>query len=110
MAPAEQLAEQPERQRQVSWESVKLNLDLQGTAFALNLKKVHGIPCTIYERNEGVDPEGVNIALAPNAVSVLQHIGVYHTLRAQGCTYERLAVSNSRGQEIGSLAHGSERY
>jgi 2-polyprenyl-6-methoxyphenol hydroxylase-like FAD-dependent oxidoreductase len=52
----------------------------------------------------------VNIALAPNAVRVLQRMGVYHTLRAQGCTYEKLAVSNSCGKELGSLLHGSERY
>lgn len=57
-----------------------------------------------------MEERGVNIALAPNTVRVLQYIGVYHTLRAQGCTYEKLAVSNSRGQELGSLLHGSEKY
>lgn len=74
------------------------------------MKKLHGISCTVYERQAGVEERGVNIALAPNAVRVLQHIGVYHTLRAQGCTYEKLAVSNSRGQELGSLLHGSEKH
>ena len=52
----------------------------------------------------------MNIALAPNAVKVLQHISVYHALRAQGCTYEKLALSNSRGQELGSLFHRSEKH
>jgi 2-polyprenyl-6-methoxyphenol hydroxylase-like FAD-dependent oxidoreductase len=66
--------------------------------------------CTIYERQTGVEERGVNIALAPNAIRVLQHIGVYHILREHGCTYETLAVSNSRGQELGSLLHGSEKY
>ena len=77
---------------------------------ALNLKKLHGISCTVYERNEIVEIRGVNIALGPNAVRVLQHIGVYHTLRAQGCTYEKLAVSNARGQELGNFFNGSEEY
>jgi 2-polyprenyl-6-methoxyphenol hydroxylase-like FAD-dependent oxidoreductase len=57
-----------------------------------------------------VEERGVHIALAPNAVRVLQHIGVYHPLRAQGCTYEKRAVSNCRGQELGSLLHGSEKH
>src|SRR5271156_5889075 len=52
----------------------------------------------------------MNIALAPNAVKVLQHISVYHALRAQGCPYEKLALSNSRGQELGSLFHRSEKH
>jgi 2-polyprenyl-6-methoxyphenol hydroxylase-like FAD-dependent oxidoreductase len=82
----------------------------QGLALALNLKKLHGMSCTIYERQTGVEERGVNIALAPNAIRVLQHIGVYHILREHGCTYETLAVSNSRGQELGSLLHGSEKY
>jgi 2-polyprenyl-6-methoxyphenol hydroxylase-like FAD-dependent oxidoreductase len=91
-------------------ENVNLGRDWQGLALALNLRKLHGISCIIYERQTGVEERGVNIALAPNAIRVLQHIGVYHTLRAEGCTYEKLAVSNSHGQEIGSLLHGSERY
>lgn len=66
--------------------------------------------CTIYGRRARVEERGVNIALEPNAVRALQHMGVYNTLRAQGCTYEKLAVSHSRGQELGSVLHGSEKH
>jgi hypothetical protein len=52
----------------------------------------------------------VNIALAPNAVKVLQHISVYHALRALGRTYEKLSLSNSRGQGLGSLFHRSKKH
>jgi 2-polyprenyl-6-methoxyphenol hydroxylase-like FAD-dependent oxidoreductase len=41
---------------------------------------------------------------------MLQHINVYHALRAHGCIYEKLAASNSRGQELGSLFHTSEKH
>ena len=57
-----------------------------------------------------METRGVNIALGPNAVRVLQHIGVYHTLRAQGCSYEKLTISNARGQVLGSFFNGSEKY
>ena len=52
----------------------------------------------------------MHTALAPNAVKVLQHINVYHTLHTQGCTYEKLALSNLWGQELGSLFHRSEKH
>jgi 2-polyprenyl-6-methoxyphenol hydroxylase-like FAD-dependent oxidoreductase len=52
----------------------------------------------------------VNNALASNAVKVFQHISVYHALRAQGRTYEKLALPNSRRQELGSLFHRSEKH
>ena len=74
------------------------------------LKKLHGISCAIYERNPSVEIRGVNIALGPNAVKVLQHIGVYHTLRVQGYSYETLTVSNASGQTLGTVLNGSEKH
>ena len=52
----------------------------------------------------------MNIALAPNAVRVLQHVGVYHKLRDEGCSYEQLAILNAHGQQLGRLLNGSEKY
>jgi 2-polyprenyl-6-methoxyphenol hydroxylase-like FAD-dependent oxidoreductase len=51
----------------------------------------------------------VNIALAPNAVRVLQHIGVLHELRDLGYNYEQLAVTNAHGQQLGLMYNGSAK-
>lgn len=52
----------------------------------------------------------MNIALAPNAVRVLQHIGVYDDLRAEGFSYEQLQISNAKSQRLGRLWHGSRKH
>jgi 2-polyprenyl-6-methoxyphenol hydroxylase-like FAD-dependent oxidoreductase len=51
----------------------------------------------------------VNIALAPNAVRVLQHIGVLRELRDLGYNYEQLAVTNAHGQQLGLMYNGSAK-
>ncbi|KAK5988270.1 FAD-dependent urate hydroxylase-like protein [Cladobotryum mycophilum] len=63
---------------------------ISGPALALSLKKHHGIISTIYELQPDGDERGVNIALAANAVRVLQHLGVYHELYKDGFSYEEL--------------------
>ena len=82
----------------------------QGPALALSLKKHHNIMSTIYELCPAGDERGVNIALAPNGVRVLQHIGVYDELRAQGFSYEQLQISNAQSQPLGRLWHGSRKH
>lgn len=51
----------------------------------------------------------MNIALAPNAVRVLQHVGVYDTLRAQGYSYEELLVTNSQSKYLAKFWQGSKK-
>ena len=70
---------------------------------------MHGISCTIYELRPGPDDRGTNIALTPNALRVLQHVGVYDTLRRQGYNYEELALSNGYGQQLANFLNGSEK-
>jgi len=65
---------------------------------------------TIYELRPAGDERGVNIALAPNGVRVLQHIGVYDELRTQGFSYEQLQISNAHSQPLGRLWHGSRKH
>ncbi|KAF2093863.1 FAD/NAD(P)-binding domain-containing protein [Rhizodiscina lignyota] len=75
------------------------------------LAKFHGISSTIYELRPPGDSRGLNIALAPNAVRVLQHIGVLHELRAMGHSFERMNVTSARtGRSIGGFLMGSELH
>ena len=83
---------------------------MQGPALALSLKKHHGISSTIYELQPKYDERGVNITLAPNAVRVLQHVGVYDVVRTQGYSYEDLHLSNARSQTLGKLLQGSPKH
>lgn len=54
---------------------------------------------------------GVNIALAPNALRVLQHIGVLDELRTLGYSYEEMAITSARtGNQIGWFYNGSQRH
>jgi 2-polyprenyl-6-methoxyphenol hydroxylase-like FAD-dependent oxidoreductase len=47
--------------------------------------------------------------LAPNALRVLDHIGIYDRLRVQGYNYEELAFTNGSGVELGRLLNGSQK-
>ncbi|PMD45776.1 FAD/NAD(P)-binding domain-containing protein [Hyaloscypha variabilis F] len=84
---------------------------LAGPALALCLKKQHGIMSTVYESRSEDDEGGVNIALAPNALRVMQHIGVYDELRTIGYSYEEMSMTSARtGQQLGSFFNGSEQH
>ncbi|KKP00432.1 hypothetical protein THAR02_07462 [Trichoderma harzianum] len=83
---------------------------ITGPALALSLKKHHGISSTVYELQPKYDVRGVNITLAPNAVRVLQHVGVYDIVRTQGYSYENLHMSNARSQALGTLLQGSPKH
>ena len=78
---------------------------------ALCLKKLHGINSTIYELRPEEDNSGVNIALAPNALRVLQHVGVLDDLRTLGHSFEQLAITTARnGKQIGYFLNGSQKH
>ncbi|RFU74044.1 kynurenine 3-monooxygenase [Trichoderma arundinaceum] len=79
---------------------------ISGPALALSLKKHHGITSTIYELQPDRDERGVNIALAPNAVRVLQHLGVYHEVYEDGFSYEELSISNAKSQYLATVMQG----
>lgn len=72
------------------------------------LKKQHGINCTIYELRDEPDERGNNLALSPNAIRVLQHIGVYDALRLQGYNFEEVSLNNGYGQQLAKFFNGSQ--
>ncbi|KIX01300.1 uncharacterized protein Z518_09025 [Rhinocladiella mackenziei CBS 650.93] len=82
---------------------------LGGPALALELLKVPGITCTIYElRPEGYE-QGQHISLAPNAMRIMKHIGVIEKLNAIGHTYEALHLCNAKGARIATFHNGHEK-
>ena len=69
----------------------------------------HGVSSAIYEvRPQGYESGG-NIALAPNAARVLDHVGVYGRLRNQGFNYEEIAFENGAGEVLGTFLNGSQK-
>ncbi|KAF4956886.1 hypothetical protein FGADI_3489 [Fusarium gaditjirri] len=81
---------------------------LAGPVLALALHK-HGISSSIYELRSAEYSSGGNIALAPNAARVLDHIGVYSLLRTQGFNYEEISFENGSGTVLGKFLNGSQR-
>ncbi|MCJ1394007.1 hypothetical protein MMC18_006884 [Xylographa bjoerkii] len=79
-----------------------------GPVLALCLKK-HGITSAIYDVRDQEYKHGGNVALAPNAQRVLDHIGIYDTLRNSGCNYEELYFTNSAGTVLGKFLNGSQK-
>ncbi|GAM38855.1 salicylate hydroxylase [Talaromyces pinophilus] len=79
---------------------------LGGLVLALNLHK-RNISTAIYESRSEDDIHGGSIALAPNALRILDRIGAYEALRVRGFIYERIYFANGSGQEMGYVFHGS---
>ena len=63
----------------------------------------------MYEVRPDADERGTNVSLTPNALRVMQHVGVYDTIRQQGYSYEDLTLYNDHGQQLATFFHGSEQ-
>ncbi|EWG44915.1 hypothetical protein FVEG_05878 [Fusarium verticillioides 7600] len=83
--------------------------DSQGPVLALALHK-HEISSTIYELRPKAYRSGGNIAIAPNAARVLDHIGVYGQLCTQGFNYEEISFENGSGKVLGKFLNGSQKH
>ena len=81
---------------------------MAGPVVALFLKK-HNISSVLYELRDPGTQQGGNIALAPNALRVLDHAGVYDRIRLQGYNYEQVAFTNTSGHVLGHLLNGSQK-
>lgn len=79
-----------------------------GMAVALCLQS-RGIDPTIFELRDESYTSGGNIALAPNALRVLDHIGAFEMIRMQGFNYEELSFINGSGVTLGSFLNGSQK-
>lgn len=86
---------------------VILGCGFAGPTLALILKQ-RGISSTIYEVRPESYTQGGNIALAPNALRVLDHVGLYEQIRTQGFNYSELNFDNSEGVCLGTFLNGSK--
>jgi hypothetical protein len=81
----------------------------QGPGLALALKQ-HNIACKVFELRDKGALDGGFVALAPNALRVLEHIGVYDRIAKQGWNYEELQFLSSRNlSRIGTVLNGSQQ-
>jgi 2-polyprenyl-6-methoxyphenol hydroxylase-like FAD-dependent oxidoreductase len=73
---------------------------------ALSLHK-RNISTAIFEARPESYVQGGNIALAPNALRVLDRLGAYEALRTSGFNYEELTFASRSGAELGRFRNGS---
>lgn len=84
------------------------NIRKQGLVLALLLKE-ENIISRIYEARPESYIRGGNIALAPNALRVLDHCGIYKNIQPWGHNYEKVAFCNGAGKKLGDFLNGSEK-
>ncbi|PGH02629.1 hypothetical protein GX51_04512 [Blastomyces parvus] len=81
---------------------------LSGLSLALALQKVN-IPCTVYEARAESYEAGGGITLSPNALRILDKLGVYERVRDKGHHFDTLAFSDGDGVIKDIYYFGSER-
>lgn len=82
---------------------------LAGPVLALALHQ-HNISCKIFELRDQAASDGGFVALAPNALRVLDRVGVYDRISKQGWNYEELQMLSSRNlSRIGTVLNGSQQ-
>ncbi|KAK5947297.1 hypothetical protein PMZ80_001447 [Knufia obscura] len=81
---------------------------LAGLTIALFLRK-QMVPCEVYELRDENFRKGGDIALTPNALRVLDHVGVYGRVRTQGWNYDTVRMINVAGKHLGSHTWGGQR-
>ncbi|KAK6366845.1 hypothetical protein LTS17_010396 [Exophiala oligosperma] len=77
----------------------------QGLTLALFLRK-QDVPCVVYELRDEEFRKGGDIALSPNALRVLDHVGIYGRVRTQGWNYDTVRMINVAGKYLGSHTWG----
>lgn len=93
----------------MTFEVAIIGAGLGGPALALEILGIPGVTCTIYEvRPEGYE-QGQHISLAPNALRVMDHIGVLKKLEAIGNTYEQLHFRNAHGARLATVYVGEKK-
>jgi len=81
---------------------------LGGLALALFMHQA-GIHPTIFEGRSRTAADGGYLALAPNALAVLDDLGLYHDLLPKGFAYEELTFLSARNcSRIGAVLNGSQ--
>ncbi|MCJ1248104.1 hypothetical protein MMC30_005319 [Trapelia coarctata] len=77
-------------------------------SLAIALHKV-SIPCTVYESRSKPFNLGGGIMLSPNALGVLDSLGVYERIRNQGFNFDVCEFKNANGETTDTYYFGSEK-
>ncbi|TQS32836.1 hypothetical protein Golomagni_06837 [Golovinomyces magnicellulatus] len=81
---------------------------LAGCTLALSLQQA-GITPTIYESRDDNYDQGGGVMLSPNALRVLDHVGVYQKLKDSSLQFEVLTFTNVDGEKVDEYYFGSEK-
>ncbi|TVY25854.1 FAD-dependent urate hydroxylase [Lachnellula hyalina] len=83
---------------------------LSGLSLALALHQ-QNIPCTIYESRPASLNIGGAVMLSPNALKILDALGIYERVRDKGYNFETLEYKNGSGELLEVYEFGSkEKY
>ena len=80
---------------------------LSGLTLALALYQ-HSIPCTIYEARSAPLNIGGAIMLSPNALRILDLLGVYERIRHEGYEFDKLYFRSPANQPLDEYEFGGE--
>ncbi len=81
---------------------------MKGLSLALALYQV-SIPCIVYESQSESYNLGGGITLSPNALGVLDSLGVYERVRNMGFHFDTLEFKNEDGRTTNVYYFGSEK-
>ncbi|MCJ1416418.1 hypothetical protein MMC32_002753 [Xylographa parallela] len=82
---------------------------LSGLGLAIALHNV-SIPCIVYELRPKSFNLGGGVMLSPNALRVLDDLGVYPRIRDKGFNFETLEFTNEAGEKTDTYYFGSEKF
>ncbi|KAI0398134.1 putative monooxygenase [Xylariaceae sp. FL0594] len=66
-----------------------------GLALAAILRRL-SIPCKVLERTERIEPVGAGISLAPNALKLLDQLGLYDTILQSGQKLNKIQITRNK--------------
>ena len=81
---------------------------LSGLSLALALHQ-QSIPCTLYELRDSDYTVGGGIMLSPNALEVLDKLGVYSRIKPKGYNFDTLDFRNDAGELTDKYWFGDEK-
>lgn len=94
---------------QFRMKAIIIGSGLGGPVLALALQRLD-ISCKIFEQRDDGALDGGNIALAPNALRVLDRVGAYERIAKQGWSFEEFHILSSRNlSHIGTMLNGSQQ-
>ncbi|KAL2001852.1 hypothetical protein VTN02DRAFT_1117 [Thermoascus thermophilus] len=94
---AEMASQQQQQQQQQQFDAQVLIIGggLGGLTLAAICRKI-GISCKVLERTQELTPAGAGISLSPNALRVLDQLGVYRDIVAEGQRLRKIQVHRNR--------------